>query len=315
MADQRIDLKALRVSSLRGYLFVLIAVFFWGGSASLAKYLFITKYDALIISQTRSSLSFVLFFSYFLLRDRTVFKIDKSDLLKFVFLGFIGIASTNFTYYWTVKESTVAMAILVQYTAPVLVMLYAVGISREESLSAVKLLSLILSLVGCFFAVSGGSISEIKLSGSAIVSGPASAFGFAYMILASKHLLKKYSAWTTLVYAFGFATLFWLMVNPPWAIMAHGYTWSDWGVFWIFALVSILIPHTLFTFGLRLLEASRVSIASTLEPVVAIVVAYLALGERMNGVQILGATGVVAGIILLQVPPEWNSISKVNDGD
>ena len=311
-------------SHRRGYLFILVAVTFWGGSASLAKYLFATRFDAMIISQMRVSLLFLVLAGFFLLKNRSIFIIDRKDTVWFVLLGIIGVAMTNFAYYFTVQESTVATAILIQYTAPVLVMIYAVAISKEEAFNGMKVISLVLSLVGCFFAVSGGAVSEIKLRGWALVTGPAAALCYAYMLVAGppkckarlraealrrastsaragKKVLRKYSVWTMLTYAFGVATLFWLVVNPPWLIAAKAYTASDWGIFWIFAIVSILIPHATFSAGLKILEASSVGIASTLEPIIAIAIAYVALNETLNAVQIAGAAAVVFGVLVLQV--------------
>lgn len=298
---------------LRGYLFIFVAVAFWGGSASLAKYLFTTRFDAMIISQMRVSLSFFVLAGFFLLKNRSIFIIDRKDSVWFILLGIIGVAMTNFAYYFTVQESTVATAILIQYTAPVLVMIYAVAISKEETFNGVKVISLVFSLVGCFFAVSGGAVSEIKLQGWALVTGPAAALCYAYMLLAGKNVLRKYSVWTMLTYAFGVATLFWLVVNPPWVIAEKAYTTSDWGIFWIFAIVSILIPHATFSAGLKLLEASSVGIASTLEPVIAIGIAYVALGETLNAVQIAGAAAVVFGVLVLQVASYRKILRRVFD--
>lgn len=290
-----------RSSAFGGYVFILVAVLFWGGSASLAKYLFTTRFDTLIIVQTRSSLSFLLFALFFLVTNRSVFRVDLRDLPKFVLAGTIGIAATNFAYYFTVKEATVATAILVQYTAPVLVMLYAVFIARDESLSGLKVFSLVLSLFGCYLAVSGGNWEAIQLRGWSVVSGIASSVCYTFMLLMSKHLLRKYSVWTMLTYAFGFSTLFWLFVNTPMDIVNRGYTIPDWGILWVFAVISILIPHTMFSAGLKRLEASTVGIVTTMEPVVAIVIAYFALDEALGAVQILGGVAVVAAILLLQV--------------
>lgn len=284
-----------------GYFFIIIAVVFWGGSASLAKFLFTTRYDTLIITQTRSSLSFLLMAAWFLLRDRSIFRVDRRDLPKFALAGTLGIAVTNFTYYFTVKETSVATAILLQYTAPVLVMAYAVFVLKEEALSTARVLALALSLAGCWLAVSGGDWSGLQLGGWGLASGIASAFCYSFMLLMSKHLLRKYSVWTTLTYAFGFSTLFWLLVNTPWDIAGKGYTSEDWAIFWFFAVVSILIPHSLFTAGLKLLEAGTVGIVTTLEPVVAIIVAYFALGESLTVVQVIGGSAVVAAVVLLQM--------------
>jgi drug/metabolite transporter (DMT)-like permease len=300
-ADRTVHSPAAVAVPVRGYLFLFVAVLFWGGSASLAKYLLTTRFDTLIITQTRSSLSFLIFAAYFLVRDRSVFRVDRQDIMKLLLLGVIGVSLTNYAYYFTVRESTVATAILIQYTAPVLVMMYAVAVSKEEMLTGAKLLALVFSLAGCFLAVSGGSFSEIRLSGWALVSGIGSALCYSYMLLGSKHLLRKYSVWTMLTYAFGFSALFWLLVNPPWAIVERGYGVEDWGIFWVFAVLSILIPHSFFSMSLKLLEASRVGIASTMEPVVAIVVAYLALGESITGMQMVGGVAVVLAVLMLQL--------------
>lgn len=284
---------------------IFIAVTFWGGSASLAKYLFASnpKIETLIISQTRSTFSFFLLACYFALMERSVFRIERRDIGKFAVLGVLGIAVTNFAYYFTVQESTVATAILIQYTAPVLVMLYSVAVSREEQIQGIKVLSLILALSGCYLAVSGGPAAEIRLSGWVLVSGIASSVCFAFLLIASKRILRRYSTWTMLVYSFGFAGVFWLFVNPPWKIAAAEYSMSDWGILWLFAIVSILIPHSLFTTSLKTLEASTAGIASTLEPVIAIVIAYFALGEALQGIQMIGAVAVVAAVVLLQIAP------------
>ncbi|HTY35680.1 MAG TPA: DMT family transporter, partial [Bacteroidota bacterium] len=243
-------------SSSRGMLYVVLAVSFWGGSASLAKFLFQTRYDPLIISQTRSSLSFVLLAAYFLVVDRSVFRIRPSEVYKFALIGVIGIALTNFTYYFTVRESTVATAILVQNVAPVVVMVYAVVISREEEFTGIKLVSLLFALCGCFFAVSGGSWTDIRLAGWALVTAPASMLTYAFMLIFSKQLLRHHQVWTLLLWGLGFAGFFWLFINPPWAIAAKGYGLTDWGIFFGFAIASILLPYIFFAKGLHILEAT-----------------------------------------------------------
>ena len=285
-------------------LFVVLAVSLWGGSASLAKFLFQTRYDPLIITQTRSSLSFVLLAAYFLVVDRSVFRIRAGELYKFALVGVIGIALTNFTYYFTVRESTVATAILVQNVAPVVVMIYAVAVSKEEELTGIKLISLVLALCGCFFAVSGGSLSDVRLSGWSLLTAPVSMLTYAFMLIFSKRILRQYRVWTLLVGGLGFAAVFWLIVNPPWAIAAKGYGFADWGIFLGFAVASILLPYIFFAKGLKILDATTTGILTTLEPVIAIMVAWFTLGESINAVQVAGAAGVVGSVLLLQVRRE-----------
>lgn len=282
-------------------LFVVLAVTLWGGSASLAKYLFLTRYDPLIISQMRSSLSFLLLAVYFLIIDRSVFRVPPGDLFKFALIGIVGIATTNFTYYYTVNETSVATAILVQNAAPVVVMIYAVAVSKEEELTGIKVLSLLLALCGCFLAVSGGSLRGVRLSGWSLLTAPASMLSYSFMLIASKHVLNRHGVWTTLVTALGFAALFWMIVNPPWVIASKGYGGGDWLIFLGFAIVSILLPYIFFVKGLKILEATTAGIITTLEPVIAIIVAWIALGEGIGAIQVAGAGAVIGAVLLLQV--------------
>ncbi len=158
--------------ALRGFFLLFLAVLFWGSSAPLGKYLIVTRFDTLIIAQTRTSLTFILLLIFFLLKDWKVFRIDIRDVWKVAILGVVGIAVTNYTYYFTVKEASVATAILVQYTAPVWVVLYSVFVLKEDKLDRITIISLVLALVGCYFAVTSGSMQSINLKGWAIITGP-----------------------------------------------------------------------------------------------------------------------------------------------
>jgi drug/metabolite transporter (DMT)-like permease len=287
----------------RGFLLLFLAVLFWGGSAPLGKFLIVTRFDTLIIVQTRTSLAFVLLLIFFLLIDRSVFRIELRDIWKFAMLGVLGVAITNYTYYYTVKEASVATAILVQYTAPMWIVLYSVLFLKEDRLDRVTIVSLVIALVGCYFAVTSGSMQSINLKGWAIITGPLSAFTFAYQVIGTKQLIKRYSIWTLLLYMFGFSAIFWLCVNPPWNVIAKHYNCSDWGILWMFAIVSILIPQIAFASGLKYLDASTAGIISVMEPVIAIVAAFLILGESLSVIQMFGGLMVLLAVGLLQAHP------------
>jgi drug/metabolite transporter (DMT)-like permease len=292
-----------RTHTLRGFLLLLLAVLFWGGAAPLGKLLIVTRFDTLIIVQTRTSLAFILLLIFFLMKNRNIFRIEFRDAWKFAFLGIVGVAITNYTYYFTVKEASVATAILVQYTAPVWILLYSAFILKEDKLDRITIISLVVALLGCFFAVTSGTMQSINLKGWAIITGPLSAFTFAYQVVGTKQLIKRYSIWTLLLYMFGFSALFWLCINPPWNIIAKHYTGSDWGILWMFAIVSILIPQIAFAAGLKYLDASTAGIISVMEPVIAIGAAFLILGESLSVVQVFGGLMVLLAVGMLQAHP------------
>jgi drug/metabolite transporter (DMT)-like permease len=291
------------MNAFRGYALILGAAFFWGISATIARFLFTQQVDTLVLVQMRMTLSFLVMAGIFLLAKRELLRVRAKDLYRFALLGIIGGAGSNFTYYFTIGQTNVATAILLQYMAPLGVLLYA-ALSGEERVSPTKLAAGIISLAGCFLAIAGKEFSLATMSRLGLVSGIASAFCWAFANIWLRRLLRDYSVWTCLVYAFFFATLFWLFFNPPWAIVAARYPGTTWASYFGFAMISVLIPHSLYFAGVRHLTASRAIITATFEPVVAIVSAFLLLGEMLGPVQILGALLVIAAIIILQAGKE-----------
>jgi len=287
----------------RGYFLVMGAATLWGISATVAKLLLNREVDTILIVQWRVTFSSLLLLAYFLPFRPEVLRVKATELWQFALAGILGVAGANFTYYFAIRESTVATAILIQYTAPLAVMAYA-AITRTEAFTSAKIGAAFLSVLGCFLAVGAYDPSVIRITPAGFLSACASMVTFAFLNIYTRHLLSKYTLWATTVYSFLFASIFWLFVNPPWAIAAASPPAELWGALFLLAIISVLIPHTMFFAGLRHLAASRAMITSTLEPIIAIVSAALVLGELLQPLQALGAILVLTAIVILQTKRE-----------
>ncbi len=285
--------------ALRGTALVLGAAFFWGISATAAQYLQRHGVSTLLIVQTRVTFSCLLLLAVCLVFRRRLLRVQGRELGRLALLGIVGIAGANFTYYATMRQSTVATGILLQYLAPLAVVGYTV-FSGEESLTARKAVAAVLSLAGCFLAVGGAGAGGILVTPGALLTGLSSMFCFAFLTVSSRHLLARLSRWTVIVYALFFASLFWLVVNPPGAVRMEQHDAATWGMLFLLALSSVLFPYVLYFSGLRRISASRAIITSTAEPVVAIVSAALLLGETLAPGRVLGAAVVLGAIVVLQ---------------
>jgi drug/metabolite transporter (DMT)-like permease len=98
------------------------------------------------------------------------------------------------------------------------------------------------------------------------------------------------------------AVAFWLIVNPPWKVAAAHYAAAEWSFLFVFSMLSVLGPFSLYFLGLQYLEPTRAIIASCLEPVFSILLAAALLGEVMRPVQSLGIVLVLAAIVIVQLP-------------
>lgn len=284
---------------LRGYLLILAAGLFWGISATVAKLLLAGRVDTILLVQTRVTFSAVLMGAWYALFVPRHLRVEPRDLWRFLLLGVLGIAGANVTYYHVIKESSVATAILLQYTAPFLVLGWA-AVSGEERVTGPKVAAASLALAGCFLAVGGLSGEAAAIPAAALLVGLLSAVCFAFLNVFPRHLAARASVWSMTFYALVFASLFWLAVNPPWSPAVRAVDTGTWAVLLGFALISVLIPHTLYFTGLRFVPPSRAIVTSTFEPVVAIVSAALLAGELLAPVQVVGAVCVLSAIVLLQ---------------
>jgi drug/metabolite transporter (DMT)-like permease len=280
----------------RGYVYILLATMFWGVSATLAKVLFLQHVDTLSLVQTRTTFSCLAAFVLLLAFRPKVLKIRFRDAYKFALLGILGVAGSNYTYYLAIERTNVATAILLQYLAPLLVLLYA-ALAKEERITPLRIGAAVLSLFGCFLAIGGTDVSIIRLDRVGVMAGLGSALCWGFTTIWLTHMLKEYATWTALFYAFLFAALFWLVLNPPWAL-AH-YSPQMWGTFFGFAMISVLIPHSFYFAGVQHLTASKAIIAATSEPILAIGSAALILGETLSPVQAAGAACVILAIASL----------------
>jgi drug/metabolite transporter (DMT)-like permease len=76
----------------------------------------------------------------------------------------------------------------------------------------------------------------------------------------------------------------------------------------VLAVMSTVIPFAAFLKALHLIEATKASVTSTIEPVIAGVAAWFIFGEHLGVLQLLGGSLVIAAVVLSQVrtrvPPE-----------
>lgn len=284
---------------LKGYLAISVAACLWGIAATVAKFLFNKNYDPLVLVQMRVTISFAVLFLFFLFHNPQRLKFKLKDIPLFFTAGILGVAGSNYFYYAAIKETNVSTSILLQYTAPIMVMLYA-AIIQKEHITLYKIFALVLSIVGIFLAIGAYDSHVVQGSTYGITLALIAAVSFSIFNISGKTLTQRYNVWTGLIYLFGSAALFWSFINTPVDIIEARYAVEDWGIFVFVAIISILLPYSFYYYGLHHIQSSKAIIVSTLEPVVAIVSEWLFLGGTMGAIQVVGAVLVLAAIILLQ---------------
>ncbi|MGH9544931.1 MAG: DMT family transporter [Terriglobales bacterium] len=296
---------------VRGYLYIATATFFWGVSATLGRAAFTGRLpglhqvrfiDPLILSQGRVTFSFlVLLPILWLLRGRQHLRLPARDLGQLFLIGVLGVAASNYFYYLAIQRTNVATAIIVQYTAPIWVLLYTVARGLQKpTLQRVAAVGLAVTGIALVIGVFGRG--GLRLDTIGFLAALLAAFSFAFYNIGGHSILARRDRWIVLLYTTCSASLFWLLVNPPWKLIAAHYSPSQWLFLLLFSLISVLAPFSFYFAGLQHLEPTRAIVVSCLEPVFSIVIAAVALGEVMRPLQVIGIVFVLAAITVVQLP-------------
>ncbi len=297
---------------LRGYLYIGSAAFLWGVSATLGRAAFtghllpggasLGAIDPLILSQSRATLSLAVLLPVLLIRRGVAaLRVPGRDLIKFLILGVFGIAASNYLYYLAIQRTNVATAIILQYTAPVWVLLYTVARGTQRP-SGRRTAAVGLAVVGCALAVGLVGSGGFRMDTIGVTAALLAAFSFAFYNVGGHEVLARYDRWKVLLWVLVATAMFWIFVNPPWKIIAAHYGRQQWGFMLVFSLVSVLGPFSCYFAGLQYLEPTRAIVASCLEPVFSIVLTALFLGELVRPMQTVGIVLVLVAIVLIQLP-------------
>lgn len=259
--------------------------------------------DPLILSQTRTTFSlFVLLPALIGSRGWQRIKLPGRDLVYCFLLGTLGVAVSNYFYYVAVQRTNVATAIIVQYTAPVWVLIYVV-VRGQQKLTAQSVIAVSLAVTGIALVIDllgtkAGPAIRPDLYG--LTAAMLASFSFAFYNVAGHDILARHDRWRVLVWTLAAAAAFWLVINPPWKILAAHYAPRQWLFLFVFSMLSVLAAFSLYFLGLQYLEPTRAIITSCLEPVFSILLAALLLGEVLRPVQTLGIVLVLAAIVIVQ---------------
>lgn len=210
------------------------------------------------------------------------------------------LALVNVTYYLAVSRIPVAAALVIQYTAPALIVGWTSMRSRRAP-SADVAIALVAALLGVLLVVDlPGSLAG-RVDGVGVVLAVASAVFFAsYTVLAEK-TGAVYGSSGAMFRGFVVAAILWALYQAPRGFPAEILQRSHVPTVLYVGLAGTLLPFLLYAWGLRRVRAERGSIAATLEPVIAAVVAWAWLGQNLSAVQVAGGLLVVAAVVSLQL--------------
>lgn len=301
------DARSSAHGSLRGYLLAAIAAAGWAGGGLTAKWLFVTTgsaVDPATLSAARAVLSALMLLAFLALFKREELRVRTRDLPFLAVFGVLGLAAVHFTYFATIRLTSVPTAILLEYLAPILVLGVSVVALGERFTWALPA-GVALSVTGCALMVGAIGGDGWRISPQGLAWGLASAVFFALYTVLGKYAAPRFSPWTLLTYGLGAAALFWLVwLGGPARIITVLADGRRFIAIAVMSLFSTVIPFGAFLSALHHIDATKASITATLEPVLAGVGTYVipVLYEPLTTLQLVGGCLVIAAVIVVQAP-------------
>jgi len=278
---------------------VVVTATFWGFSGNLAKFLMKGAITPFALTQARSLVTAAVLLAFLLVTGPSALRLTRATALWAAGFG-VTLAGTQVFYFSAIERLNVAAAILLEYMAPAIVVIYS-WLFLRRSIAKATLGSLVAVLAGSALVVQAFDPEALSLSATGVAFGVAAAIAFSAYILVGEHLQKLgMGVATQLFYGFALTTVLLMVMQPPWKAAPETFEASNLALLALVGILGTLLPFACFFAALRYIDAGRATMVSTLEPVVAGVVAFIWFGERFGGLQLLGAALIIGAIIALQ---------------
>jgi len=290
----------MKISKNLAYVMMGVAAIMWSTSGTFTELALDEKAAVMQITVFTYVFSALILAPAIMIFDRKSIKIDRKDL--FPFLIFSLITGTFFAVAWysCVNLTGVATAVILLYAYPSIVTIASVFFLKEK-MTVQKALALPLTFVGAVLVAGAQDFQEgLSFDVLGIALGLYTAVAGAVYYIWGKKFLDKYSANTVILYMTVLSIPLLVVIGLPFDLASSSITTLGW--VWIF--LSGLIPGTIgfvvSLIALNHLEASRASIVASIEPVAAVVIAFLVLSQEITALQGLGVALVFFGVVLLR---------------
>ena len=287
------------MNKLIGYIAVLLAAGFFGLFALFETGLQSLGFNTFNILATRYvGTSLILICIAIFSKNKTIFKINKKQLLYLSFVSIVFYGGTSFILFISFSYIPSGIAQTLHFLYPAVVFVLCI-ITKQEELNKRNLLGLVLSSIGLL--VISNINSNAKLNTLGIILAIISAFTFAfYMLSVRSKLLKDLSSLTYVLYLNLSAGIFYFIVSlilPP-VLTSNEILPIFINSFGIVVFTTFLASFTL-TWGIKKVGSSSAAILCCLEPITATVVGFICLNETLSVNFIFGSILILTSTVLI----------------
>jgi drug/metabolite transporter (DMT)-like permease len=292
-----------------GYVYALLAAVLFGANGSVTKVLIEAGLSPAQVTLGRVVSTTVVAGIVLLFVNRGAFKVSPRQLVILAVLGVSGVALLQYSYAIAVSLLPVGIALLLEYTAVLMVALIALFVFKER-VKARLWVAIACVLVGLTVVA---QIWAAELNPFGVLMALVAAVTLTIYFVVGEREVGKSSPLGVAFWTMGFASIFWLTFGDWWkldptilgtSVPLSGNLAALSVPLWVPLIWNMLLgsfaPFFLSLLALKHLTATAAGIVASSEVIFAFAIAYLWLGEGLNPVQLAGAAVVLVGIVLAQ---------------
>jgi len=296
LTSSGVNSSAASRDSLLGYAEAVVAASLWGSSGIFAVNLFRLGVPPESLAFLRPLLGATILLVTLCLRGREGLRVDRRGLVILMVGGGISIGFFQIAYQLSTDAVGVPSTVAMLYLAPAVVAL-ASGPILNEWPDSTRIVLLVVTLAGVWLSVLGADSVTATFGSSGLGWGVMAGIAYGAYILFGRYAAPLYGSIPTVMYSTLGCVLFLAITVPVTSgpIVWPGST-AAWLVLLAFSALTIAVAHFLFFDALSRIDASRASIATAIEPVVAASLATVLLGQGLSPLGWTGIAIVVMGV-------------------
>lgn len=294
---------------MRGYLLYVVAALLFAINGTVSKTLLIDGLDPARLSQLRVTAAFLILLVVVALTRPGSLRVRRDEIIPLLAYGIAGVAMTQYLYFVALQYLPVGVALLIEFTAPIMVALWF-RFGYREPTKATVWVALVIALIG--LSLVAQVWQGFTLDPLGVLAGFGAAVALAvYYILGDRQVRRPEPRDPVSLTMWGFAaaSAFWVVFQPWWS-----FPWDSFagtapveGVdtpLWILAswmvVLGTIVPFWLVVVALKYLRASQASTVGLTEPLLAILVAWVVLGESLTWMQMIGGVLILSGVVIAE---------------
>jgi drug/metabolite transporter (DMT)-like permease len=288
----------------RGTALAVLSSVAFGCSGVLAKPVMAAGAGPLQVTSTRMAVAALILLAVVLAIRPRALRFGRGEIGLLGGYGLLGVVATPLLFFVAASRIPVSIAMLLEFTAPLLVALW-IRFVRGTRLPTAVWWGIVIALVG--LAMVGQVWHGLQLDTVGVLAALASAVGTAGYYLLGEHGAANHDPLGVLTVGMLAGAVLLAVVSPPWTLHWSGEARIAGGEapVWVLlvglAVVATAVPYLAGIVSLRTVPSSAASVIGLLEPVVATVLAWWLLSEALAVVQMVGAVVLLGGAVVVQL--------------